>query len=61
MKLPHVNFKKLWGALGVAASILASPAVTGILSAKTAAIAAAVIYLVKTVTGNAPPVPPAEK
>jgi len=55
MKLPHVNFAKLWGALGVAASILASPAVTGLVSAKVAAIAAAVIYLVKTVTGNPPP------
>lgn len=55
MKLPHVNLSKLWGALGVVAGILASPAVTDLVNAKVAAIAVAVIYLVKTVTGNPPP------
>lgn len=59
MKLPHVNFTKLWAALGVVASLVASPAVTGVLSAKTAAIVAAALYLLKTITGNPPPAPPA--
>ena len=59
MKLPRVNLKKLWGAIGVVASIIASPAVTDLVSAKTAGIAAAIFYLLKTITGN--PTSPAGK
>lgn len=50
----HVNLKKLAGALGIVAGIIGSPAVLGLFSAKVAAVIVAVVYAVKTATGNAP-------
>lgn len=50
-----MNWKKLLGSLGVVASLLASPAVTDVLSAKVSAIVLAVAYLLKTLTGNDKP------